>query len=92
MAYIEINRDRCKGCLYCVTSCPQGLIRRDSVMNALGVLPVVFDSARADACSACQCCAVMCPECAIAVSAGTLRGGTKRARAKKKKAPQKRKK
>ncbi|MDI6605931.1 MAG: 4Fe-4S binding protein [Candidatus Omnitrophota bacterium] len=65
MAKIEIDREKCKGCLLCVGACPKGLISIDKKLNARGIRPVKF---KADGpCLGCCICAYICPDCCIEV-------------------------
>ncbi len=65
MGKITINRDKCKGCLLCISVCPKELISADSKLNLRGVKPVKFkDSGE---CLGCALCAVICPDCCIEV-------------------------
>jgi len=65
MAKITINRERCKGCLLCVSACPKGLISKDGALNKRGVKPVKFQD-NSD-CLGCSLCAIICPDCCIEV-------------------------
>ena len=62
---IVIDRDLCKGCKYCVLSCPQGVIEIDMVFNTGGFFPAKI--ADQEQCTGCALCAEMCPEIAIEV-------------------------
>jgi 2-oxoglutarate ferredoxin oxidoreductase subunit delta len=62
---IVIDRDRCKGCAYCVSTCPLGLIAIDTELNRAGFLPARFIAS--DCCTGCALCAEMCPDVAIEV-------------------------
>ena len=42
MPKINIDRDSCKGCLLCISFCPQGIIKLDNKFNVRGVKPVRF--------------------------------------------------
>jgi 2-oxoglutarate ferredoxin oxidoreductase subunit delta len=42
MANITINRDKCKGCLLCISFCPKGAIGVDKNFNRRGVKPAKF--------------------------------------------------
>ncbi len=42
MAKITIDREKCKGCLLCISFCPKGLISVDKDLNRRGVKPVKF--------------------------------------------------
>ena len=64
-ARIVINRDRCKGCAYCVEFCPTGALVMGDEMNAKGyLLPKVADESK---CLGCGLCEAMCPDFGIFV-------------------------
>ncbi|MDD4980417.1 MAG: 4Fe-4S dicluster domain-containing protein [Candidatus Omnitrophica bacterium] len=65
MGKITINKDKCKGCLLCISVCPKGLIVVDKNFNALGVRPVKFQESTE--CLGCSLCAIICPDCCIEV-------------------------
>ncbi len=62
---IKINSERCKGCTYCVESCPFGVISMRSRFNRNGFFPAVAE--HMEKCTGCAICARMCPEIAITV-------------------------
>jgi len=63
---IYIDKERCKGCGFCVDFCPREVLKMSHELNAKGyLLPVVDDETR---CLACGYCEVICPEFAIKVS------------------------
>jgi len=62
---IKINADWCKGCTWCVISCPKKVIRISGEINAGGYYPAVFQED--GDCTGCAQCALMCPEVAIEV-------------------------
>jgi 2-oxoglutarate ferredoxin oxidoreductase subunit delta len=66
-AKIEIDREACKGCLYCVETCPKKMIAVDERLNAKGYYPARFNDDEGNECTGCIMCAVMCPEAAIEV-------------------------
>ena len=66
MAEIKINRERCKGCLLCVTVCPKKKIDVSKKSNAMGLFPVEFSDDSKE-CTGCAFCALVCPDCAIEV-------------------------
>jgi len=65
MAKITVNREKCKGCLLCISICSKGLLRVDEKLNTRGIKPVKFiDNSQ---CLGCMMCAVICPDCCIEV-------------------------
>ncbi len=65
MPKITIDRERCKGCLLCISICPKGLISAEKRLNLRGVKPVECkDNAE---CLGCMMCAIICPDCCIEV-------------------------
>jgi 2-oxoglutarate ferredoxin oxidoreductase subunit delta len=70
MGYVEIERERCKGCELCVEACPRHLLRLSSAINGLGYhpadfLPPVMPNGKG--CTGCTVCGLVCPETAISV-------------------------
>jgi 2-oxoglutarate ferredoxin oxidoreductase subunit delta len=64
-AKIIVDREICKGCGYCITACPHGLIDFDNSFNTMGYHPVT--AAKGPLCNGCGLCAVVCPDMAIDV-------------------------
>lgn len=62
---VKIDRERCKGCTYCVLNCPKELIAIDGEFNAQGFYPAVIKDE--DGCTGCTLCAVCCPDIAIEI-------------------------
>jgi len=62
---ITIDRERCKGCKYCVLACPKQVIVIGSEFNASGYFPAKAECM--EQCTGCTLCAQMCPEIAIVV-------------------------
>ncbi len=62
---IEIDRELCKGCAYCVITCPKKIIDIDKKFNSAGYYPAVC--IRPEECTGCALCAEICPEIAIEV-------------------------
>ncbi len=61
-----LNRDRCKGCRYCVEICARKTLAIGEEMNAKGhLLPTVVEDAE---CAACGLCSMICPDFAIWLS------------------------
>jgi len=65
MPKITINKDKCKGCLLCVSACPKGLIYVSDKLNKLGYKPVKCKEGAE--CIGCMMCAIICPDCCIEV-------------------------
>ncbi len=62
---ILIDRELCKGCGYCITACPKGLIVFEKDFNEMGYHTAASkDNGR---CNGCGYCAVVCPDIAIEV-------------------------
>jgi len=69
MAKIMIDKDKCKGCLLCISFCPRGAIKKSKELNKLGLNFVEFSPQAGESgeCLGCMMCAVMCPDCCIEV-------------------------
>lgn len=62
---VVINRDRCKGCGYCVYFCAKGVLAVSEETNQKGyLLPRAADE---DKCTGCRLCEAICPDFAISV-------------------------
>ena len=60
---IEILKDRCKGCRFCIEFCPKKVYELSDELNSKGYqLPRI---AKPDDCSECRQCDLYCPEFAI---------------------------
>ena len=62
---IVINREVCKGCGYCITACPNGIIVLDKDFNAMSNHPAA--AVKDGTCNGCGFCAIICPDIAIEV-------------------------
>jgi len=69
---VEIDRERCKGCLLCVRACPTKVLAVSDTANSWGYYPAV--QVAEDKCIACGNCYVVCPDVAITVY--KLEGGS----------------
>lgn len=65
MSKVEIDRERCKGCEYCVVVCPRDVLGLADSINNRGVKPAVV--VNPSMCNGCTLCAVMCPDVCIEV-------------------------
>jgi len=73
-AHVSIDKERCKGCGFCVEFCPREVIIMTSELSPKGyTLPVVENE---DNCLACGFCEAICPEFAMKVSTNTTQADT----------------
>lgn len=63
---IHIERDRCKGCRFCVEYCPKDVLKMSDDFNVKGYHPP--DIVNENDCVYCQLCETICPEFAIFVT------------------------
>ena len=66
--HIEIDKERCKGCTFCIEFCPKKCISLSDELNLKGYFVAALDAE--NSCTGCGTCAVMCPEVAIEVERG----------------------
>lgn len=62
---LKIDKERCKGCFFCIGACPQNILEASEEINEKGVQYVVLKDP--DKCTGCGMCAIMCPDCAIGI-------------------------
>ncbi len=55
---IEVRKDRCKECGFCVMSCPKKCITYESKINKIGYHPVKIG----EGCIYCGSCYTICPD------------------------------
>ena len=60
---VHVDRERCKGCGFCVEFCPTRALDLDSTYNAKGYHPPVL--ARPVDCNGCDLCGLYCPDFSI---------------------------
>jgi 2-oxoglutarate ferredoxin oxidoreductase subunit delta len=69
---VVIDKDRCKGCGYCVEFCPRGTLEMTEELNPKGyTLAAVADESN---CLGCSLCDILCPEFAIHLESGDREG------------------
>lgn len=66
MAKIKVDKERCKGCMICMSVCPKKLIILSEDFNKRGLNYVVFHD-KDGQCNGCTLCAISCPDVAIEV-------------------------
>jgi len=59
---VNIIKDRCKGCGYCIEFCPREVLESSKEFNAKGYHP---PKVKSDGCLNCHYCELLCPEFAI---------------------------
>lgn len=67
---ILIDRELCKGCKYCILSCPNAVIVIEEKFNSKGFFTASVR--HMNKCTGCAMCAEMCPEIAIEVWRGSI--------------------
>jgi 2-oxoglutarate ferredoxin oxidoreductase subunit delta len=63
---VHIEKNRCKGCAFCVEYCPKDVLEMSEEFNVKGYHPPFVKDE--DACVYCQLCESICPEFAIFVT------------------------
>jgi 2-oxoglutarate ferredoxin oxidoreductase subunit delta len=63
---VVIDKNRCKGCGYCVDFCPREVLKMSTNINPKGyTLPAIVDE---DKCLNCGYCEKICPEFAVKIT------------------------
>ena len=65
VGHVQIDGERCKGCLFCIELCPKKSIHLSEELNLKGYFIAAFDADTG--CNGCGVCALMCPEVAVEV-------------------------
>lgn len=60
---VYVDRERCKGCGFCVEFCPTHALELDAAYNAKGYHPPVLK--RPEDCNGCDLCGLYCPDFSI---------------------------
>ncbi len=64
---IDVIKERCKGCGFCVEFCPRHVLRQSSEINSKRFHTIYVD--KSEECSGCNICTMICPDFAISVAA-----------------------
>ena len=67
MSHIEIDAERCKGCLLCTQFCPKKIIEVSPHFNRKGYAFAQVPPEKMKECIGCSACAFTCPDMAIKV-------------------------
>lgn len=65
MSEVKVLSGYCKGCGFCITSCPKQVLEIGSEINGLGYQ--FANPSHPENCIGCGICAVMCPDSAIEI-------------------------
>jgi 2-oxoglutarate ferredoxin oxidoreductase subunit delta len=65
MPLIEIDRELCKACTFCIDACADEYLALGKTLNSRGYR--VVELSGKGSCNSCKRCAVVCPEAAITV-------------------------
>lgn len=65
MVKVEISKESCKSCGYCVKFCPKNALAIGKEVNKKGYQYATV--ANAEACIGCKMCANICPDAAIEI-------------------------
>lgn len=60
---VFIDRERCKGCGFCVEFCPTQVLKLDECFNKKGYHPPIIVDI--ESCTGCDLCELFCPDFAI---------------------------
>jgi 2-oxoglutarate ferredoxin oxidoreductase subunit delta len=63
---VNVIKDRCKGCNFCIEFCPNNVLETSEEFNSKGYHPPKI--ANQENCVACELCQLICPEFAIYVT------------------------
>ena len=62
---IEIIKERCKGCSFCIEFCPRQVLKKSGELNKKGYIVAAAETP--EDCNNCGLCVLICPDFAIKV-------------------------
>jgi 2-oxoglutarate ferredoxin oxidoreductase subunit delta len=65
MPKINVDKELCKGCGYCIEYCPTKIVSLKNDTNSKGYMFAYQTDERK--CTGCKVCAIVCPEAAVEV-------------------------
>lgn len=65
MEKVLIDKERCKGCELCITTCPRTVLVMSDDINRSGYHYSVYQ--QKEKCTSCTFCAIICPDVCIEV-------------------------
>lgn len=63
---ITIDKEKCKGCMLCISVCPQKILIKSEDVNSKGLEYVIVT--HPEKCTGCGSCYTMCPDSGIEIS------------------------
>ena len=63
MKKVEVSKEICKACLFCIRVCPKKILKQGEDLNKKGHRYVITDNP--ENCISCRQCADICPDAAI---------------------------
>lgn len=63
---VEVKKELCKGCRFCIELCPRQTLRDSAVLNAKGYRPASAEDT--SSCAGCGLCEMVCPDFVIRVT------------------------
>ncbi|MSA03515.1 4Fe-4S dicluster domain-containing protein [Lactonifactor sp. BIOML-A3] len=62
---VKVEKERCKGCQYCIKACPKDAVSLSGERNSQGIEYISVDL---DKCVGCGTCYTVCPDLVFTIS------------------------